>query len=125
MMSPALCLSGRRIARLGAGLVGLTVAMSMSPANAQAADPKAPAGDARAIAAGSYKRGASGAAVFELSARSLYAYYKADVHGYVLVLQNINRELCRRLRRAVEDHLARSQTEVQRLSLLRVGVHVR
>jgi hypothetical protein len=30
----------------------LTVAMSMSPADAQAADPKAPAGDARAIAAG-------------------------------------------------------------------------
>jgi hypothetical protein len=38
--------------------------------------------------------------LYELSARSLYAYYKADIHGYVIVLQNINRELSRRLRRA-------------------------
>ena len=35
--------------------------------------------------------------LYEISARSLYALYKADVHAYVLVLQNINRELCRRL----------------------------
>ena len=32
--------------------------------------------------------------------RNLYAYYKADIHAYVMVMQNINRELCRRLRRA-------------------------
>jgi CRP/FNR family transcriptional regulator, cyclic AMP receptor protein len=38
--------------------------------------------------------------LYELSARSLYGYYKADIHAYVMVLQNINRELCRRLRRA-------------------------
>jgi CRP-like cAMP-binding protein len=38
--------------------------------------------------------------LYELTARNLYAYYKADIHGYVLVMQNINRELCRRLRRA-------------------------
>jgi CRP-like cAMP-binding protein len=38
--------------------------------------------------------------LYELTARNLYAYYKADVHAYVMVLQNINRELCRRLRRA-------------------------
>jgi CRP/FNR family cyclic AMP-dependent transcriptional regulator len=38
--------------------------------------------------------------LYELSARDLYAYYKADIHAYVLVLQNINRELCRRLRAA-------------------------
>jgi CRP-like cAMP-binding protein len=38
--------------------------------------------------------------LYELTARNLYAYYKADIHAYVLVLQNINRELCRRLRRA-------------------------
>ena len=38
--------------------------------------------------------------LYELTARNLYAYYKADVHAYVLVLLNINRELCRRLRRA-------------------------
>lgn len=36
--------------------------------------------------------------LYELTARSLYAFYKADVHAYVMVLQNINRELCRRLR---------------------------
>ena len=41
----------------------------------------------------------------ELTARSLYMYYKADVHAYVLVMQNINRELCRRLRRA-DDRIA-------------------
>ncbi|HZR59350.1 MAG TPA: cyclic nucleotide-binding domain-containing protein [Xanthobacteraceae bacterium] len=38
--------------------------------------------------------------LYELAARSLYAYYKADIHAYVMVMQNINRELCRRLRRA-------------------------
>lgn len=38
--------------------------------------------------------------LYELTARNLYAYYKADIHAYVMVLQNISRELCRRLRRA-------------------------
>ena len=38
--------------------------------------------------------------LFELTAQSLYAFYKADVHAYVLILQNMNRELCRRLRQA-------------------------
>jgi CRP/FNR family cyclic AMP-dependent transcriptional regulator len=38
--------------------------------------------------------------LYELTARQLYAFYKADIHAYVLVMQNINRELCRRLRRA-------------------------
>jgi CRP/FNR family cyclic AMP-dependent transcriptional regulator len=38
--------------------------------------------------------------LFELTARSLYEYYKADVHAYAMVLGNINRELCRRLIRA-------------------------
>ncbi len=38
--------------------------------------------------------------LYELTARNLYTYCKADVHAYVMVLQNINRELCRRLRRA-------------------------
>jgi hypothetical protein len=33
-----------------------------------------------------------------LTAGNLYAYYKAE--GYVIVMQNINREPCRRLRRA-------------------------
>jgi CRP/FNR family cyclic AMP-dependent transcriptional regulator len=38
--------------------------------------------------------------LYELTARKLYTYYKSDVHAYVIVMQNINRELCRRLRRA-------------------------
>ncbi|HEY0567499.1 MAG TPA: cyclic nucleotide-binding domain-containing protein, partial [Xanthobacteraceae bacterium] len=36
--------------------------------------------------------------LYELTARNLYTYYKADITGYVMVMQNINRELCRRLR---------------------------
>jgi CRP/FNR family transcriptional regulator, cyclic AMP receptor protein len=38
--------------------------------------------------------------LYELTAQNLYSCYKADIHAYVMVLQNINRELCRRLRRA-------------------------
>jgi CRP/FNR family transcriptional regulator, cyclic AMP receptor protein len=38
--------------------------------------------------------------LYELTAQNLYAYYKADIHAYVMVMLNINRELCRRLRRA-------------------------
>jgi CRP/FNR family transcriptional regulator, cyclic AMP receptor protein len=38
--------------------------------------------------------------LYELTAGDLYAYYKADIHAYVMLMQNINRELCRRLRRA-------------------------
>lgn len=40
------------------------------------------------------------AVLYELTARDLYAYYKADLRAYAMVLQNMNRELCRRLRRA-------------------------
>jgi CRP-like cAMP-binding protein len=42
----------------------------------------------------------SATVLYELTAQNLYAYYKADVFAYVMVIQNINRELCRRLRRA-------------------------
>src|SRR6267142_4370983 len=38
--------------------------------------------------------------LYELTAKNLYTYYKTDIHAYVIVMQNINRELCRRLRRA-------------------------
>ncbi|WP_315735619.1 MULTISPECIES: cyclic nucleotide-binding domain-containing protein [unclassified Bradyrhizobium] len=38
--------------------------------------------------------------LYELTAQNLYAFYKADIQAYVIVMQNINRELCRRLRRA-------------------------
>ena len=40
---------------------------------------------------------ASPTVLYELTARNLYTYYKTDIHAYVMVLQNINRELCRRL----------------------------
>lgn len=42
----------------------------------------------------------SPAVLYELTARNLYTYYKTDIHAYVLVMLNINRELCRRLRHA-------------------------
>ncbi|MDD1527984.1 cyclic nucleotide-binding protein [Bradyrhizobium sp. WBOS7] len=45
--------------------------------------------------------------LYELTAHDLYACYKADIHAYVIVLQNINRELCRRLRRSDERFTAR------------------
>ena len=38
--------------------------------------------------------------LYELTAQKLYACYKADIHAYVIIIQNISRELCRRLRRA-------------------------
>jgi len=43
--------------------------------------------------------------LYELTAQNLYACYKTDIHAYVIVLQNINRELCRRLRRS-DDRFA-------------------
>jgi CRP/FNR family transcriptional regulator, cyclic AMP receptor protein len=46
--------------------------------------------------------------LYELTAQKLYKFYKNDVYGYVIVMQNINRELCRRLRRA-DDRFAELQ----------------
>jgi CRP-like cAMP-binding protein len=40
------------------------------------------------------------ALVYELSNGALYRLYQQDLKAYVLILQNINRELCRRLRKA-------------------------
>jgi CRP-like cAMP-binding protein len=40
--------------------------------------------------------------LYELSNLDLYKLYKEDQKGYILVLQNINRELCRRLRKAAQ-----------------------
>jgi CRP-like cAMP-binding protein len=47
--------------------------------------------------------------LYELTAHELYRYYKADIRAYVMVMQNINRELCRRLRRA-DDRITELQT---------------
>ena len=49
--------------------------------------------------------------LYELTAQKLYACYKADIHAYVIVLQNINRELCRRLRRADERYAGGQQMD--------------
>jgi CRP/FNR family cyclic AMP-dependent transcriptional regulator len=46
--------------------------------------------------------------LYELTAQKLYTFYKADIYAYVIVMQNINRELCRRLRRA-DDRFAKLQ----------------
>jgi CRP/FNR family transcriptional regulator, cyclic AMP receptor protein len=48
--------------------------------------------------------------LYELTARKLYTCYKSDIHAYVMVLQNINRELCRRLRRA-DNRIAEIQVK--------------
>jgi CRP-like cAMP-binding protein len=42
----------------------------------------------------------SEALLYELTNIDLYKLYKSDAKAYVLVLQNINRDLCRRLRKA-------------------------
>jgi CRP/FNR family transcriptional regulator, cyclic AMP receptor protein len=46
--------------------------------------------------------------LYELAARNLYTCYKTDIHAYVIMMQNINRELCRRLRRA-DNRIAEMQ----------------
>jgi CRP/FNR family transcriptional regulator, cyclic AMP receptor protein len=38
--------------------------------------------------------------LYEITNMDLYRLYQEDVHGYVMVLQNINREICRRVRKA-------------------------
>jgi CRP-like cAMP-binding protein len=68
---------------------------------------------------------ADGAAVvLELGARDLYRLYKEDVKSYVLVLQNINRELCRRLRRT-SDRLVEWAREAGPDSTTQVNVRTR
>jgi CRP/FNR family transcriptional regulator, cyclic AMP receptor protein len=58
--------------------------------------------------------------LYELTAQKLYAFYKADIHAYVLVMQNVNRELCRRLRRS-DDRIAR--LEMRRADQTPTGRH--
>ena len=42
----------------------------------------------------------SNAVCYELTNMDLYSLYEADLPAYVMVLQNMNRELCRRLRKS-------------------------
>jgi len=58
--------------------------------------------------------------LYELTAQNLYTCYKADIYGYVMVLQNINRELCRRLRRA--DNRFAELVDASRDSMTQVRV---
>ena len=59
------------------------------------------------------------AKVFELAGMDLYKLYRDDVRAYVMVLQNINRELCRRLRSAdlriaeVADSFGDERTQIR------------
>jgi CRP/FNR family cyclic AMP-dependent transcriptional regulator len=58
--------------------------------------------------------------LYELTARNLYTYYKTDIHAYVMVMQNINRELCRLLRRA-DDRIA-ELLDASRESMMQMSV---
>ena len=58
--------------------------------------------------------------LYELAARQLYAYYKADIYAYVMVMQNINRELCRRLRRADKRIAALADASRESMTQIRV-----
>ena len=58
--------------------------------------------------------------LYELTARELYTYYKTDIHAYVIVMQNINRELCRRLRHA--DNCIAELADASRASMAQIRV---
>ena len=65
------------------------------------------------------------AKLYELTNMDLYRLYQQDMRAYVMVLQNINRELCRRLRRADEritelaDEQGDSRTQIGMASRIR------
>jgi len=63
------------------------------------------------------------AVLLELSARDLYRLYKMDVTAYVLVLQNINRELCRRLRRTSDRLVEWAREAADSTTQVNVRVH--
>jgi CRP/FNR family transcriptional regulator, cyclic AMP receptor protein len=56
--------------------------------------------------------------LYELTNRDLYRLYQEDVQAYVMVLQNINRELCRLVRKAHgritenADQIADEETQI-------------
>jgi CRP/FNR family transcriptional regulator, cyclic AMP receptor protein len=59
------------------------------------------------------------AKLWELTNMDLYRLYQEDIEAYVMVLQNINRELCRRLRKAdgriveIADELGDEETQIR------------
>jgi CRP/FNR family cyclic AMP-dependent transcriptional regulator len=62
----------------------------------------------------------SATVLYELTARNLYTYYKADIYAYAMVMQNINRELCRRLRCA--DNRIAELVDASRESITQIRV---
>lgn len=60
--------------------------------------------------------------LLELTNMDLYRLYREDVKSYVMVLQNINRELCRRLRRADGRITELADEDHDEVTQIRVGV---
>jgi CRP/FNR family cyclic AMP-dependent transcriptional regulator len=60
--------------------------------------------------------------LYELTNTGLYTLYQKNVEAYVMVLQNINRELCRRLRKADERITAYADEHNQEGTQIRTGV---
>jgi CRP-like cAMP-binding protein len=63
------------------------------------------------------------AVLLELRGRDLYELYRADIKAYVLVVQNVNRELCRRLRKTsarLVEWASRGSDETTQVNLKRV-----
>jgi CRP-like cAMP-binding protein len=63
------------------------------------------------------------AVLLELTTRDLYQLYKMDVNAYVMVLQNINRELCRRLRRTSDRLVEWAREAADSTTQVNVRVH--
>jgi CRP-like cAMP-binding protein len=63
------------------------------------------------------------ARLWEITNMDLYRLSEADIQSYVMVLQNINRELCRRLRRGqhriteIADSFGDSETQIGNLKI--------
>jgi CRP-like cAMP-binding protein len=61
--------------------------------------------------------------LWELTNVDLYRLYHEDVHSYVMVLQNINRELCRRVRWA--DNRITDYAEEVKSTETQIGIDVK
>jgi CRP-like cAMP-binding protein len=62
--------------------------------------------------------------LWELTNTDLYRLYQEDVQSYVMVLQNINRELCRRVRWA-DNRITDYADEFNRTGSTQIGLDVR
>jgi CRP-like cAMP-binding protein len=60
--------------------------------------------------------------LYELTNMGLYQLYQKNVEAYVMVLQNINRELCRRLRKAEERITAYADERGEEGTQIHTGV---